>query len=87
MAKRISAPTGPHLRRRYPWHEWMDGSWWEIERGEDFTVPVRVMQSILRAHALVKSPWFCELRFPEDGPASGRTRIQFRFVPREEVAP
>lgn len=63
----------------------MDGSWWEIEQGADFSISIKAMQSVLRARALVKSPWFCEIR--TDGPRATTTRMWFRFVPREESAP
>lgn len=40
MAKRVSEEfvrTMPR-RNKYPWHEWADGEWWQLERGEDFDV-------------------------------------------------
>lgn len=32
-------------RSKYPWHEWEDGSIWEIEHGVDFQVELKDMAS------------------------------------------
>ena len=36
---------------RYPWDEYMDGSVWELIRGEDFQCSVRSIQGAARAQA------------------------------------
>lgn len=34
MARKVDA--FPPENRRYPWDEWLDGSVWELARGEDY---------------------------------------------------
>jgi hypothetical protein len=36
---------------RYPWDEYLDGSVWELTRGEDFRCSVRSIQGAARAQA------------------------------------
>jgi hypothetical protein len=43
-------PTTPRVRR-YPWHEWMDGSPWRLEPGVDFTGTFKNMRATIVNHA------------------------------------
>ena len=47
MAKKLDTlPIIPHGRSAsYPWHEWLDGNIWQLERGTDFTSEASVMQT------------------------------------------
>jgi hypothetical protein len=53
MARRLK--TFPDTRdprtRRYPWNEWLDGSVWEIRRGEDYDVTTENMRVTLHMKA------------------------------------
>lgn len=53
MAKKLdSFPQGRNERaRRYPWHEWADGSAWEIRRGEDYDAKTENMRVNLHMKA------------------------------------
>lgn len=51
MAKRLSSPPARRTYSRYPWHEWTDGSWWQITRGEDFTISILAMKAQLYGRA------------------------------------
>lgn len=46
MARRLEAFPAPS-GARYPWNDWLDGSVWELVRGEDFNSK----PSTLRANA------------------------------------
>lgn len=52
MAERLNdeLPT-PGRRRRYPWDEWLDGSTWLLEHGEDFTVAAETMRVMVYQNA------------------------------------
>lgn len=82
MAKRISEPPVPQRPAQglYPWHEWTDGSWWEIEQGVDFRCSIKAMQASLWGRALARDPLRLEVRC--DGPRATATRLWFRYVPR-----
>jgi hypothetical protein len=53
MAKRLDSfpGQGPRSQRRYPWDEWIDGSAWQIRRGEDYDVPTENMRVNLHMKA------------------------------------
>jgi hypothetical protein len=54
MARRIDAfpgDNGPRGNRKYPWHQWTDGSTWEILRGEDYDVATENMRVNLHMKA------------------------------------
>ena len=54
MARRLDTfPGGAQQRgqRKYPWHEWADGSTWEIRRGEDYDVATENMRVNLHMKA------------------------------------
>lgn len=45
MAKRLDEfPTTSEREGKYPWHEWGDGSAWELIEGEDFTIKITSMR-------------------------------------------
>lgn len=37
--------------QKYPWNEWLDGSIWELKKGEDFTINTRIMRNSARSAA------------------------------------
>lgn len=53
MGRRLDAfPEQPSRgQRRYPWDEWIDGSAWEIRRGEDYDVATENMRVNLHMKA------------------------------------
>jgi hypothetical protein len=53
MARRLDAFPAEHQpgRRKYPWHEWTDGSVWEVRRGEDYDVATENMRVNLHMKA------------------------------------
>src|SRR5690348_5714312 len=53
MAKKLRAfpGEGSPSERRYPWHEWADGSVWEIRHGEDYDVSTENMRVNLHMKA------------------------------------
>jgi hypothetical protein len=53
MGRRLAAFPGEASRglRRYPWDEWIDGSAWEIRRGEDYDVVTENMRVNLHMKA------------------------------------
>lgn len=59
MARHISAPqtrgfSGErHPREVYPWADWIDGMWWEADKGVDFTCGLNSFRAAL--HYAAKS--------------------------------
>lgn len=52
MSPRIKAFTsGLRTFMRYPWDEWLDGSIWHLERGQDFLVDRQNMRSMIYTNA------------------------------------
>jgi len=50
MAKKLNTlPNIPIARHPgiYPWHEWLDGSIWQLEQGTDFTMKTAMMQTYI----------------------------------------
>jgi hypothetical protein len=68
MAKRLEAfpGEGPRGQRRYPWDEWIDGSIWEIRRGEDYDVPTENMRVNLHMKASSLSHKVQSRKFSDD---------------------
>ena len=71
--------------RRYPWHEWADGSVWKLVRGEDFDQEVdqfrnRLYPQAARRNMKVRSAKRVER--PADGPEREILIIEF-FDPNE----
>jgi hypothetical protein len=50
MARRLEAFPAPK-GARYPWDQWLDGSVWELVRGEDYQSKL----STLRANAQIQA--------------------------------
>jgi len=51
--EQILAFTGdetPGSTRRYPWHEWVDGSWWLVRQGTDYVVSTESMRRAITMH-------------------------------------
>jgi hypothetical protein len=53
MARRLDSfpDESPRSARRYPWSEWLDGSIWEICRGDDYDVTTENMRVNLHVKA------------------------------------
>jgi len=54
MAKRLTDEQviELHLEHRivqwhYPWDEWLDGSWWLIEKGKDYHIKTKSMRKLI----------------------------------------
>jgi|TARA_B100000470_G_scaffold91968_1_gene70933 hypothetical protein len=54
MAKRLTEEEALQLHSkyrvpqwRYPWDEWLDGSWWLIERGKDYHIKTKSMRKLI----------------------------------------
>jgi hypothetical protein len=74
-ARRVDAFSEPPPRR-YPWHEWADGSTWEIRRGEDYDVTTENMRVNLHMRARQLS---CKVRTRKLTDAEGEGLI-FQFL-------
>lgn len=78
-------------RTRYPWHEWADGTQWQIYKNEDYRIPTANMQVSLhgyaKAHGLkVRSNSFSErVPDPETGWMVQREGLIFQFEVKESV--
>lgn len=75
----VVSPPGHHTERattisRYPWHEWADGQWWQVVRGEDYTVTDDGFRSAIHNYARFKG-LRAESHKNDDG-------IVLRFWPR-----
>ena len=59
MAKKLKEFVfkGKNARGKYPLDQWFDGSIWQLERGQDFTVQTQNMRGVLSAAA--KSRGMC----------------------------
>jgi len=44
-------PVARRGKSRYPWSEWMDGDWHEVQRGVDFDQPAESFRSYLYNYA------------------------------------
>lgn len=81
MAERIDSlsrvSTG--TPRKYPWHEWTDGSAWRIRQGLDFQGSPPAMAAIIRATAQ-RLGLKVVTRVPRD---EGVVEFQFREHERE----
>lgn len=67
-------------KHRYPWDEWMDGSIWEANRGEDFFTSVRQFQVNLHQRAFaVKEPYYLKTR------RTGPNSLTFCFVLQDDA--
>lgn len=55
MARKLNtAPewaNGLGRPRKYPWDQWLDGSYWEIVRGEDFVCQLDSMTAAIHSAA------------------------------------
>jgi hypothetical protein len=54
MAKRLTDEEAIELHKgykvsqwSYPWDEWLDGSWWLIERGKDYHIKTKSMRKLI----------------------------------------
>lgn len=81
MARRVNSFDGTDGggQRKYPWHEWIDGSPWEIRQGEDYDVATENMRVNLhmkakQLHGAVRT------RKIADGGVEG---LVFQFRPRD----
>ena len=63
---------------RYPWDEYLDGSVWELARGEDFSCSVRSIQGAARAQANRRRG---TVRMRTRRGPDGREIIVLQFVP------
>jgi hypothetical protein len=50
MARRLDAFPAP-ASARYPWDEWLDGSAWELVRGDDFQSRLTTLRANAQAQA------------------------------------
>lgn len=79
MGKRLESfefYDGPPRRTNsWPLEEWLDGSIWQIVRGEDFETSLKNMQSTLHHHARHRGLWVkTRLQYEDDG----RESVVFR---------
>lgn len=51
MARRLDTFPRAKGQAKYPWDEWMDGSPWELVRGEDFDAKLPTLLQIARTQA------------------------------------
>lgn len=82
MARRVEGfmKDKPDAPRRYPWHEWTDGSVWEIRQGEDYDVASANMRVNLHERAKLQGMTVrTELVRDKDGEG---LRFQFTRLPR-----
>lgn len=83
MAKRLDSfpGKGPSSQRRYPWDEWIDGSPWQIRRGDDYDVPTENMRVNLHMKASSLSRKVRTKSFKDD-PGEG---LIFQFLDPPET--
>lgn len=48
MAELVDSLPAAGRRSGYPWHEWLDGRVWRLERGVDFEGTMQGMRSTVR---------------------------------------
>jgi hypothetical protein len=66
MAERMDTfPDGAPTRRHYPWDEWLDGTVWRLQVGDDFSAKPPSMASMARARAAAKGKR-CRVSIRED---------------------
>jgi hypothetical protein len=51
MARRVDNFPDPPSQSKYPWDEWLDGSVWELIRGEDFKANIHSIRSAATTQA------------------------------------
>ena len=83
MARRVDSFKEGLPSRRYPWHEWTDGSIWEILRGEDYDVPTENMRVNLHERA---NHEYKRVRTSIVRPSPKQEGLRFQFYPRDEVS-
>ena len=69
--------------RRYPWHEWTDGSVWEIVQGEDYNLLTENMQVNLHMRAAKEGKRVQTRRIRENG----SERLVFQFLHEDADVP
>jgi hypothetical protein len=82
MARRLKQFPGEALKsqRRYPWTEWIDGSAWEIRRGDDYDVATENMRVNLHLKADAVGR---KVRTKKVSDGEGEA-LAFQFIPSEE---
>jgi hypothetical protein len=45
MARKLSEFPKPVRRAKYPWDQWLDGSVWELQAGEDYDTTTASMRA------------------------------------------
>lgn len=56
----------PGVRATYPWTDWMDGKWWRLYQGVDYSTKTSVFQSTARNHAR-RHGYLLEAQMTPDG--------------------
>lgn len=80
MATRLEnndLPLGRGLPKLYPWEEWADGAWWEIEEGEDYTCKAESFRTAAYKWGR-RNGYHVETQLPPWG------GVRVRFRPRSE---
>lgn len=44
-ARALIAGYNQHTEPKYPWDQWMNGSWWLIKQGEDFDSQIESLRT------------------------------------------
>lgn len=78
IGKRIKPPIAPGDGHIYPWSKWMDGNWWEIERGTQFKAAILSMRNALHRAAKQKC-----MKVRTRSPSDNVIQFQF-FVDKQE---
>ncbi len=45
MAKRLREFPGGPTRGKYPWDQWLDGSVWQLQKGQDYDIGTPSMRA------------------------------------------
>jgi hypothetical protein len=88
MARRVETFPDRPSQSRYPWDEWLDGSVWELVRGEDFKGKPATFRSMAIDQAKKRNGKVrTRLLRGTDRKAADRLYVQFEQDGHEGVAP
>lgn len=82
MARKVAGFEEENLIR-YPWHQWTDGSVWEIRQREDYVVPTENMRVNLHERAKQQG----QMVKTQKVSGAGFEGLRFQFMTRSRDVP